>query len=417
MADKFYDGMPNVNEKLNEMNRAFAAGPYNALPLTGGVMSGLLANTEQIYSTQRVYARSVDGLTSTSLYAPVDNVGNTLESINPALSLGVTGVAAKAFEGSFIFATRSGRGGSFVKDGFSLYLKALDTSPGGQLSPGLLVVRGNGYVTIPKYVRIGTEEEYPDTYYSVIQNPSQLAGTRNLEIANSAIFNVGGNGFGNGTECVMRLTQAALNGRSINAAGTINASGADYAEYMAKASSCGTIAPGQVVGIDAEGKVTDQWNGAISFAVKSTNPCMVGGDTWSAGLGMRPVLPQRLAPSMRAVIDAPATDDAPATYRMEDVPGDSEADWLARMAPIEAYDAVLEAARQKVDRIAFAGQVPVNVPGAMPGQYIVPIQDGEGISAAPFDEGDMTLAQYMRAIGKVIAIESDGRARIIVKVA
>lgn len=37
MADKFYDGMPNVNEKLNEMDRAFAAGPYNALPLSGGI--------------------------------------------------------------------------------------------------------------------------------------------------------------------------------------------------------------------------------------------------------------------------------------------------------------------------------------------------------------------------------------------
>jgi len=29
----------------------------------------------------------------------------------------------------------------------------------------------------------------------------------------------------------------------------------------------------------------------------------------------------------------------------------------------------------------------------------------------------LTLQQYMRAIGKVIAIEDDGRARVIVKVA
>src|SRR5450830_816407 len=417
MADKFYDGMPNVNEKLNEMDRAFAAGPYNAVPLTGGVMSGPLANTDQIYSTRSVYARSVDGLANTVLYAPVNNVGNTLESINPALTLGVTGVAAKAFEGSFIFATRSGRGGSFVKDGFSLYLKALDTSPGGQLSPGLLIVRGNGYVTIPKYVRIGTPEEYDDTYYSVIQNPNQVEGTRNLEIVNSAIFNVGGTGYGNGAECVIRLTLSSSNGRSINAAGTINASGADYAEYMAKASSCGLIAAGQVVGIDAEGKVTDEWDGAMSFAVKSTNPCMVGGDTWAAGLGLRPARPERLAPSTRAVVDLPATDNAPATYRMEDVPGDSDAEWAAKMAPMEAYDAALEAARQKVDRIAFAGQVPVNVSGAMPGQYIVPIQDGAGIAGVAVDQNNMTLSQYLRAIGKVIAIESDGRARIIVKVA
>ena len=34
-----------------------------------------------------------------------------------------------------------------------------------------------------------------------------------------------------------------------------------------------------------------------------------------------------------------------------------------------------EAARQTVDRIAFAGQVPVNVTGATPGQYIIPVNN------------------------------------------
>ena len=40
MADFFYDGMPNVNERLNLLYTAFAAGPYNALPLTGGTLTG-----------------------------------------------------------------------------------------------------------------------------------------------------------------------------------------------------------------------------------------------------------------------------------------------------------------------------------------------------------------------------------------
>jgi hypothetical protein len=412
----FTPGQTDYIEELNRMLTAFNAGPYNAVPLTGGVMSGALGNTEYIYSTRGVYARSVDGLAQTILYAPVNNPGNMLESINPAMSLGVTGIAGKAFEGSFIFATRAGRGGSYVKDGFSLYLQARDSSPGGQLSPGLLIVRGNGYVTIPKYVRIGTPEEYDDTYYSVIQNPNQVAGTRNLEIVNSAIFNVGGPGYGSGADCVMRLTQVSSNGRSINAAGTINASGADYAEYMVKASSCGVIAPGQVVGIDSEGKLTDNWEGAISFAVKSTNPCMVGGDIWAAGLGMRPALPERLAPSTRMVVETPATDDAPATYRKEDVPGDTDAEWAAKMAPIEAYNSALEAARRKVDRIAFAGQVPVNVLGAQPGDYIVPVQAGSGIKGIAIRKADITHSQYLDAIGRVIAIEGDGRARVIVKV-
>lgn len=40
MADFFYDGMPNVNERLNQLYAAFSAGPYNALPLTGGTLTG-----------------------------------------------------------------------------------------------------------------------------------------------------------------------------------------------------------------------------------------------------------------------------------------------------------------------------------------------------------------------------------------
>jgi hypothetical protein len=61
--------------------------------------------------------------------------------------------------------------------------------------------------------------------------------------------------------------------------------------------------------------------------------------------------------------------------------------------------------------------VPVNVTGATVGQYIVPVNNNGGIKGAAVNEADMTLAQYMKAVGKVIAIESDGRAKIIVKIA
>jgi hypothetical protein len=48
----------------------------------------------------------------------------------------------------------------------------------------------------------------------------------------------------------------------------------------------------------------------------------------------------------------------------------------------------------------------------------VPIEAADsGIEGIARDEADLTLAEYMRAVGKVIAIEDDGRARIIVKVA
>jgi hypothetical protein len=179
----------------------------------------------------------------------------------------------------------------------------------------------------------------------------------------------------------LNLHQNSATGRSINAAGTINASGADYAEYMVKASDF-TIAKGAVCGVTADGLLTLNYADAVSFVVKSTNPSYVGGDTWG---------------SEDVVGSKPEADDADALVQ---------------------WEADLEASRQTVDRIAFAGQVPVNVMGATPGQYIVPVEAADGgIEGVAKNETDMTLAEYMRAVGKVIAIEDDGRARLIVKVA
>jgi hypothetical protein len=168
--------------------------------------------------------------------------------------------------------------------------------------------------------------------------------------------------------------------RSINAAGTINASGADYAEYMSKVGDF-DLAKGDVCGVTADGLLTDTFADAIGFLVKSTNPSYVGGDTWG---------------NVEVIGERPEDD----------------------VEALAQWEADLEAARQKVDRIAFAGQVPVNVTGATPGQYIVPIAAADGgITGIAKDEADLTLPEYMRAVGKVIAIEDDGRARIIVKVA
>jgi hypothetical protein len=162
----------------------------------------------------------------------------------------------------------------------------------------------------------------------------------------------------------MRVAINSSTSRSINAAGTINASGADYAEYMTKAGDF-TIAKGDVVGINAQGKLTNVFDDAVSFCVKSTDPSYVGNDKWGC-----------------------------------DFKDDPEG---------------LEAARQCVDRVAFAGQVPVNVTGATPGQFIIPVNDNGAIKGEAVS--NPTFEQYQIAVGKVIAIEADGRARIIVKVA
>jgi hypothetical protein len=182
----------------------------------------------------------------------------------------------------------------------------------------------------------------------------------------------------------LRLSRNNSSSRSINASGTVNQNGADYAEYFKK---CGNfvIQKADLVGINSSGLLTNIFADAISFCVKSTDPGLVGGDNWF-------------------------TEPRPRTEDGQEVDSSTPeyAEWMKR----------LELARATVDRIAFAGQVPVNVTGATPGQYIVPIATEEGgISGIAKDEADLTLAEYMRAVGKVIAIEDDGRARIIVKVA
>jgi hypothetical protein len=124
-----------------------------------------------------------------------------------------------------------------------------------------------------------------------------------------------------------------------------------------------TIEKGDVAGIDANGKLTNVFADAVTFVVKSTDPSYVGNDNWGTG-----------------------------------IEGDE-----------------FEAARELVDRIAFAGQVPVNVTGATAGDYIVPVINGTGIKG--ISVSNPTFEQYKLAVGKVITIDADGRARIIVKVA
>jgi len=198
--------------------------------------------------------------------------------------------------------------------------------------------------------------------------------------SNFSVMVFGANSGGHNTaSCAIALGKNSDNSRSLNAGGTVNASGNDYAEYMTKSSDF-TIKKGDICGINANGKLTNKFSESITFVVKSTDPSYVGGDVWGTEeiLGEKP------------------NDDSP------DLP---------------AYEEKLEAARNMVDRIAFSGQVPVNVTNATAGQYIIPIAGNEdAITGVAKAEKDLSISEYMSSVGKVIALESDGRAKIIVKV-
>ena len=198
----------------------------------------------------------------------------------------------------------------------------------------------------------------------------------------TAIFYGSAGTSGNAAASSMWMSKNSSTSRSISAGGTINASGADYAEYMLKATT-DTINKGDIVGVNINGKLTNIFNDAISFVVKSTDPSYVGGDNW---------------------------------FNEEKRPSRTTDQTEEEFAPImEDFESRLEVERQKVDRIAFSGQVPVNVTGATVGDYIIPISTedgkitGQAITNPSFD-------QYKISVGKVWKIMEDGRAFIAVKI-
>ena len=245
-------------------------------------------------------------------------------------------------------------------------------------------VQMGGYLNATTYHRInGINASGGDTVF-VVSGYQTSGGTNQDSLVVTASADSAGV---NPAVSTVRVFRHASNQRSINAAGSINASGNDYAEYMTKAGNF-TLAKGAICGVNPEGKLTNVFADAISFAVKSTDPSYVGGDTWHGVAG-----------------------EQPGGY------GDTRTEEEIAAAKV-VYEEALESARQLVDRIAFSGQVPVNVTGATPGQHIIPTAASDGsIEGTAKAEADLTMAEYMSSVGKVIAIEDDGRARIIVKVA
>lgn len=196
--------------------------------------------------------------------------------------------------------------------------------------------------------------------------------------------NVSGATLGNAANAALKVNKDATSSRSINAAGTVNASGADYAEYMVKADGCGAIAKGDVCGVDADGHLTKSWAAAVSFVVKSTDPAYVGGDRWDESAGERP-----------------AQED-----------NETDTDFFARLGD---WSDALEAARQSVDRIAFCGQTPVNFDDDCEvGDYLIAAANGGGIKLVAVGPGEINFDQYRRRVGKVWAIR-EGRPWIDVQ--
>ena len=230
------------------------------------------------------------------------------------------------------------------------------------------------------------------TNASFISDSSSYSFKVYTNISNSiTAINIGGssaiNGIAAGWSAAATIATVAKDtgsGRSINAAGSLNASGADYAEYMYK-DIIDIIEKGDICGVNINGNLTNVFNDSISFVVKSTNPSYVGNDIW-------------------------AIESIVGKIPIEDNYTDKE---QFNLDLIKFKDKV-ELERQKVDRIAFCGQVPCNVYNANVGDYIIPINDNNKIVGQAIK--NPTFDQYQKCIGKVWKILENGKAWISIKI-
>jgi len=234
-----------------------------------------------------------------------------------------------------------------------------------------------GYLKLKTVSSVYTTTTHRLDDYQLAQGSTVLV-SGNASAADSIILYSVDSAGANAAATALGVGKNSSTSRSINAGGSINASGADYAEYMVKAIT-DNITKGDIVGVNSEGKLTNIFNDAISFAVKSTDPAYVGNDTWgNIGSLNKPI----------------------SLYTEEE---------------LQQYKATNEAIRTTVDRIAFSGQVPCNVTGATVGDYIIPIRlengkiGGQAIANPTFE-------QYQTSVGKVWKIMEDGRAWIAVKI-
>jgi hypothetical protein len=224
----------------------------------------------------------------------------------------------------------------------------------------------------------------------------------------------------NAANAVVKIGQMSVTSRSLNAAGTLNASGADYAEYEYNDGL--VIEKGSIVGFKANGKLTVTFDEAIRFAIKSTNPSFVGGDVWGSD-EVAPQKPVRIVEEKEVVKVSDEIYDGevciqPAKYEeVIKVKGDTDEEWYAKESNFNKlfaeFEEKLELKRKQVDRIAYSGKVPVNVTGATAGGYIIADKNEDGKIIGKF-VSNPTFEEYKLAIGRVNKILENGNAEVAV---
>ncbi|MES2987686.1 MAG: hypothetical protein V4808_07255 [Pseudomonadota bacterium] len=410
---------------------------------------------------------------------PSTGAFTTLSASGASSFAGVTATGAVATAGRFTSTAGEGFRSAAAAPFYSLYNAAQTTRLGYIFHDGTAMNIHNDQAGPLIFDTSNTERARIDASgnflvgaasgsWNIIQKPVTAdAGNILLAVNNgtgspqaaAVFYGVSGGSLGNAANAAVKFNKDATTLRSIGASGTGNFSGSDYAEYMRKAVSAllQTILKGQVCGIDAGGRLTLAWSAAHSYVLKSTDPSLVGGDTWSRHLPPQPTAPADIGP-LPMLGDAPATFDTPQPERDE---GESDsaftvrtaqwllqseaaaaeaqafanqvasfpallADWNASKAAFDTaqatfeaqlaiWEAALQEARGLVDRIAFSGQVPAIVTGDWaPGDYLVATEGpDDSIAAVAIGKADMAASiaagetTYLDRLGKIWAVTEE----------
>jgi hypothetical protein len=453
VPSQVFDASPITNTFIFTQNNG-------ALAATVGLISDVVAETSNTSSFGANFiARNASGTSNTKLVGLEIDVEPSTGTTNGA---GTSGLYINAFSLSDLGAaiqTGGVGGGSFqqgmVVNGISSDGAAYADQAGLSCSYGLALTNGSYSsaaiaLSLNKNLRfwgssitLATDiKQDIDDHLNInlakdllVTAPSNtegnvIVGFRNLT-GNASVSAYVTTAFGfSGTGTAMTVGKNSSTSRSINAGGTINASGADYAEYEIKNDACGVIQKGQIIGFDADGKITDKFAQSVSFGVKSTNPNLVGGDNWfqePKPIGpnytppdlVKPAYPTQSIKIADSVSAEALAEFDKKTAEYEAAMKEAHDFWKSTtyatyLSALDAHNKMQEIERQKVDRIAYCGKVPVNVTNAKIGDYIVPVEQlGGGIEAVAV--ADVTFEQYRQSVGQVRRILADGRAEIVVK--
>lgn len=182
-------------------------------------------------------------------------------------------------------------GARYNSTGGSVYFGAMSASA----TPDVQISAAGGgsilNITNGGYVGIGTT--YPPdsplfigTVPGIITNSLVVHLTRPGIADNVLIY--ASDAYGpNGASATMKIGAISATNRSINATGTINALGTDFAEYIMNSASLSGIKinKGEIYGIDGNGTLTNVYSDVIRFVIVSTSPSFVGGDNWNSAVG------------------------------------------------------------------------------------------------------------------------------------